>query len=68
MCGHELLEFNNSSFLASRASIDRDYALGYFMRENGCFPPGAVIKNILEFYFQVGGKKPSQQISVIVSV
>ncbi len=23
------------------------------MRENGCFPPGAVIKNILEFYFQV---------------
>lgn len=53
MCGHELLEFNNSVFLAERASVDRDYALAYFMRENGCFPPNANIKNIIEFYFQV---------------
>ena len=52
MCGNELLEFNNSMFLATRASIDRDYALAHFMRENGCFPPNANIKNILEFYFQ----------------
>ena len=53
LCGNELLEFNNSIFLAERACIDGDYALAYFMRENGCFPPNANIKNILEFYFQV---------------
>lgn len=52
LVGEELLEFNNSIFLAERASIDRDYALGFFMRENKCFPPGANIKNILEFYFE----------------
>ncbi|TRY67038.1 hypothetical protein TCAL_07223 [Tigriopus californicus] len=52
MCGGEVVEFNNSIFLAERASIDRDYALAYFMRENKCFPPDANIKNILEFYFQ----------------
>ena len=39
-------------FLASRASIDRDFALAHFMKENSCFPPGANIKNILELYFQ----------------
>ena len=57
LCGDELLEFNNSIFLAERASIDRDYALGFFMRENKCFPPGANIKNILEFYFEVSAKR-----------
>lgn len=53
MCGYEFLEFNNSVFLAERTSVDRDIALAYFMRENKCFPPGADIKNIIEFYFQV---------------
>jgi glutaminase len=53
MAGGEMLEFNNSIFLSERASIDRDYALAHFMRENKCFPPGANIKNILDFYFQV---------------
>ena len=53
MAGREMVEFNNSLFLSEKTSMDRDFALAYFMRENKCFPPGADIKKILEFYFQV---------------
>jgi glutaminase len=53
MCGGELLEFNNSIFLTEKSSVDRDFSLAYFMRENNCFPKGADIKKILEFNFQV---------------
>ena len=44
-----------------RDTADRNNALAYFMRESKCFPNGANnagggvdIKNILDFYFQVG--------------
>jgi glutaminase len=48
-----MVQFNNSIFLSEKTSVDRDFSLAYFMRENGCFPPGADIKKILEFYFQL---------------
>ena len=53
MAGEETVQFNNSIYLAEKGSVDRDFALTYFLRENQCFPPGADIKNILELYFQV---------------
>ena len=53
MAGREMVQFNNSIFLSEKSSMDRDFSLAYFMRENKCFPPGAEIKKILEFYFQV---------------
>src|SRR5262249_53333369 len=31
---------------------DRNFALGYFMREKQAFPPGADLLGVLEFYFQ----------------
>ena len=53
MAGGELVQFNNSLFLSEKTSHDRDCSLAYFMRENKCFPPGAEIKQILDFYSQV---------------
>ena len=53
MAGGEMVQFNNSLLLSLKMGMDRDTSLAYFMRENGCFPPGADIKKILEFYFQV---------------
>eukprot|EP00095_Tigriopus_kingsejongensis_P004238 maker-scaffold711_size108467-snap-gene-0.23 protein:Tk04238 transcript:maker-scaffold711_size108467-snap-gene-0.23-mRNA-1 annotation:"glutaminase kidney mitochondrial-like isoform x5" len=53
MAGGEYLGFNNSIFLSERDSADRNSALGYFMRENHCYPPGEInIPNTLDFYFQ----------------
>ena len=51
MAGGETVQFNNSNYLAEKASVDRDFALTYFLRENQCFPPGADIKKILELFY-----------------
>ncbi|WP_405594531.1 glutaminase A [Streptomyces sp. NBC_01092] len=44
--------FNNSVYLSERQTADRNFALGYFMRESGAFPDGTDLVETLEFYFQ----------------
>lgn len=44
--------FDNSVFLSERETADRNFALAYFMRENGAFPPDTDIMRTLDFYFQ----------------
>jgi glutaminase len=44
--------FNNPVYLSERQTADRNFALGYFMREKQAFPPGADLLQALEFYFQ----------------
>ena len=45
--------FNNAIYLSERRTADRNFALGYFMRENGAFPEGTDLLETLEFYFQM---------------
>ena len=66
MAGGEYLGFNNSIFLSERDSADRNSALGYFMRENMCYPPGEInITNPLDFYFQVRKNYVSSRIKFL---
>lgn len=44
--------FNNSVYLSERETADRNFALAYFMRENGAFPEGTNVQEVLDFYFQ----------------
>ena len=44
--------FNNAVYLSERQTADRNFALGYFMREHGAFPPSTDLIETLEFYFQ----------------
>lgn len=44
--------FDNAVYLSEKATADRNFALGYFMRENGSFPEGADLLASLDFYFQ----------------
>jgi len=44
--------FNNSVYLSERLTADRNFALGYFIKENGAFPDGTDLLQTLEFYFQ----------------
>jgi glutaminase len=44
--------FNNAVYLSERQTADRNFALGYSMRESGAFPPGTDLVSTLEFYFQ----------------
>uniref|UniRef100_A0AC34GTL5 Glutaminase n=1 Tax=Panagrolaimus sp. ES5 TaxID=591445 RepID=A0AC34GTL5_9BILA len=54
IAGNEYVGFNNAVFLSERATADRNYALAYYMKENGCFPPEtSSLTDALDFYFQL---------------
>ncbi len=52
LCGGEKPRFNTSVYLSERQTADRNFALGYFMREKGAFPPDVELEDVLDFYFQ----------------
>ncbi|MBB5118952.1 glutaminase [Streptomyces eurocidicus] len=52
LAGGSGVGFNNSVYLSERNTADRNFALGYSMRERGAFPPGTDLMATLEFYFQ----------------
>eukprot|EP00095_Tigriopus_kingsejongensis_P011529 maker-scaffold33_size549341-snap-gene-1.27 protein:Tk11529 transcript:maker-scaffold33_size549341-snap-gene-1.27-mRNA-1 annotation:"glutaminase kidney mitochondrial-like" len=67
MAGQEEVKFNNTVFLAERSSADRNFALAYFMRENGCFPPGLDMKKVLDFHFQLCSLEMTCESSSVVA-
>jgi glutaminase len=52
LAGGDKAGFSNAVYLSERATADRNFALGYFMRENGAFPANTDLIQALEFYFQ----------------
>ena len=59
LAGDEYVGFNNAVFLSEREAADRNYALGFYMRENKCFPPKSNLREVMDFYFQVRNPLPS---------
>ncbi|PAV80317.1 hypothetical protein WR25_21636 [Diploscapter pachys] len=54
IAGGEHVGFNNAVFLSERDSADRNYALSYYMKENGCFPSKTKsLREELDLYFQL---------------
>lgn len=53
MSGGQQFGFNNAVFLSEREAADRNYALGFYMRENKCFPEKCNLRECMDFYFQV---------------
>ncbi|CAJ0587042.1 unnamed protein product, partial [Mesorhabditis spiculigera] len=54
LAGNEFIGFNNATFLSERDTADRNYALSYYMKEKGCFPPGTQgLREELDLYFQL---------------
>jgi glutaminase len=45
--------FSNSTYLSERSTADRNFALGYSMKESGAFPERTDLVQTLEFYFQL---------------
>ncbi|XP_014486246.1 PREDICTED: glutaminase kidney isoform, mitochondrial isoform X3 [Dinoponera quadriceps] len=52
LAGGENLGFNNAVFLSEREAADRNYALGFYMREHKCYPDKTNLREIMDFYFQ----------------
>lgn len=52
LVGSDKARFSNSVYLSERQTADRNFALGYFMREHKAFPENTDLLQTLEFYFQ----------------
>jgi glutaminase len=52
LAGNQKAGFSNAVYLSERQTADRNFALGYFMKEKGVFPEGTNLVETLEFYFQ----------------
>lgn len=52
LSGGDNIGFNNAVFLSEREAADRNYALGFYMRENKCYPKRTNLKEVMDFYFQ----------------
>ncbi|XP_045102329.1 glutaminase liver isoform, mitochondrial-like isoform X3 [Portunus trituberculatus] len=52
LAGGENVSFSNGTFLSERENADRNYSLGYYMRENKCFPDKCDLMSSLDLYFQ----------------
>ncbi|MDF1661915.1 MAG: glutaminase A [Planctomycetota bacterium] len=52
LIGSDKAHFSNSVYLSERQTADRNFALGYFMREHKAFPEDTDLLQTLEFYFQ----------------
>lgn len=52
LCGEQRVGFNNAVYQSERHTADRNFALGYYMREHGAFPPDTDLLESLEFFFQ----------------
>lgn len=53
LAGNEVVGFNNAVFLSEREAADRNYALGFYMREYKCYPEKTNLRECMDFYFQV---------------
>ncbi len=52
LAGGQKAGFSNAVYLSEKEKGDRNYALGYFMKEKRVFPDGTDLLQTLEFYFQ----------------
>lgn len=52
LAGGQKAGFSNAVYLSEKDKGDRNYALGYFMKEKRVFPDDTDLMDTLEFYFQ----------------
>ncbi|NP_001077294.2 glutaminase 2b [Danio rerio] len=53
MTGSEYVGFSNATFQSEKETGDRNYAIGYYLKEKKCFPDGVEMIDALDFYFQL---------------
>ncbi|KAF3860720.1 hypothetical protein F7725_000975 [Dissostichus mawsoni] len=53
LAGTEYVGFSNATFQSERETGDRNYAIGYYLKEKRCFPENADMMAALDFYFQL---------------
>lgn len=54
IAGGEFVGFDNTVYLSERETADRNYSMGFFLKENKCFPEDdrEVMQNSMDLYFK----------------
>ena len=55
MAGNEFVGFSNATFLSEKSCADQNFAIGYFLKEHGVFPPGIVYFRVFLFSKELVG-------------
>ncbi|XP_062975907.1 glutaminase liver isoform, mitochondrial [Elgaria multicarinata webbii] len=53
MAGNEYVGFSNSTFQSEKETGDRNYAIGYYLKDKKCFPRSVDMMAALDLYFQL---------------
>nr|XP_020640523.1 glutaminase liver isoform, mitochondrial isoform X1 [Pogona vitticeps] len=53
MAGNEYVGFSNTTFQSEKETGDRNYAIGYYLKDKKCFPRGVDMMSALDLYFQL---------------
>uniref|UniRef100_A0A8D9F7G9 glutaminase n=1 Tax=Cacopsylla melanoneura TaxID=428564 RepID=A0A8D9F7G9_9HEMI len=67
LAGGEHIGFNNAIFLSEKVSADRNYALGFYMREHKCYPDNTNMKEVMDFYFQCCSMEATCESSSVIA-
>uniref|UniRef100_A0A8I5ZSS2 glutaminase n=1 Tax=Rattus norvegicus TaxID=10116 RepID=A0A8I5ZSS2_RAT len=61
MAGNEFMGFSNATFQSEKETGDRNYAIGYYLKEKKCFPKGVDMMAALDLYFQVSKQSRAKE-------
>lgn len=53
MAGGEYVGFSNATFQSEKETGNRNFSIGYYLKEKRCFPSGTDMIAALDFYFQL---------------
>ena len=67
MAGEEFIGFNNATFLSEKAEADRNFAIGYYLKEHGVFPDNTSLISTLDLYFQLCSVEATTDSASVIS-
>ncbi|MFO7565061.1 MAG: glutaminase A [Enhygromyxa sp.] len=67
LAGGRKVGFSNAVYLSERRSADRNFALGYLMREHKAFPANTPLIETLEFYLQCCSTEANTEVMAVIA-
>ncbi|PRQ00614.1 Glutaminase 2 [Enhygromyxa salina] len=67
LAGGRKVGFSNAVYLSERRSADRNFALGYLMREHKAFPDNTQLIETLEFYLQCCSVEANAEVMAVIA-
>ena len=67
MAGEEFIGFSNATFLSEKSEADRNFAIGYYLKEHGVFPENVNLSETLDLYFQLCSVESTADSAAVIS-